>query len=209
MIKVAIADDHNLFRDGIKLIIDEEDDIKYIGGFQNGSELLSHLKYEEPDIVLMDISMPVMDGFETTKKVLEKYPKVRIIVLSMHDDEEHYHKMIELGVKGFILKKSGSFEMVKAIREVYDGGNYFSQELLQNVIISYNTKNNSKIELTEREQDVLLLICNGYTNNEIGEKLFISPKTADNYRTALLKKTKTKNSAHLVMFAMRNKLIEM
>lgn len=209
MIKVAIADDHEIFRDGVKRILSEEENIKVISSFQNGGELISFIKNKKPDVILMDISMPVMDGFDATKKALEIYPDLKIIALSMFDDEEHYHKMIELGVKGFILKKSGSFEMIKAINEVYNGGNYFSQELLQKVIVSFNNKSKVNIGLTDREKDVLLLICNGFTNNEIGEKLFISPKTADNYRTALLKKTKTKNSAHMVMFAMKYKLVEL
>ena len=208
MINVAIADDHDLFRDGVRMILSEEKDIEVIGSFKNGAELISFLQNKRPDIILLDISMPVMDGFDATKKALQKYPDIKILVLSMFDDEEHYHKMIDLGVKGFILKKSGSFEMIKAIKEIYEGGNYFSQELLQKVIVSFNKKNEVEIELTDREQEVLILICNGHTNNEIGESLFISPKTADNHRTALLKKTKTRNSAHLVMFAMKNKLIE-
>ena len=209
MIKVVIADDHEIFRDGVKMIISEEENIEVISSFQNGGELISFIKNKKPDVILMDISMPIMDGFEATKKALEIYPDLKIIVLSMFDDEEHYHKMIYLGVKGFILKKSGSFEMVKAIKEVYNGGNYFSQELLQKVIVSFNNKSKVNIGLTNREKEVLLLICNGLTNNEIGEKLFISPKTADNYRTSLLKKTKTKNSAHMVMFAMKYKLVEL
>lgn len=211
MIKVCIADDHDLFREGVELIISEEEMMVLNGSFRNGVQLINHLKtnlHNLPDIVLMDISMPEKDGIETTELMQKLFPKIKIIVLTMFDDEEHYYKMINLGVKGFILKKSGSSELVNAIVEVFGGGNYFSQELLQKIIISYNKKSQSKIELSQREQEVLILICNGFTNNEIGEKLFISPKTADNHRTSLLQKTKTKNSAHLVMYAMKNNLVE-
>lgn len=207
-IKVLIVDDHGIFRDGIKLVLSQTDDFEAIGEASNGKIFLEFINVSLPDIVLMDISMPIMDGITASKIALEKYPNLKIISLSMFGDEEYYFKMIEAGAKAVIFKKSGAEELLYALREVAKGNNYFSQELLKKLVFKISTpQNKEQLQISEREKDVLALICNGYTNKEIAEKLFISAKTVDRHRTSLLQKTETRNSAHLVMFAMQNKLI--
>lgn len=206
---IAIVDDHEMFRSGIKLILSEKEDWQIVIEAVNGVDFLNQLREVQPDIVLMDISMPELDGYNTTRKALEGFPDLKIIVLSMLSEEEYYYKMIEAGVKGFVLKNSGVDELYRAIQEVAKGNNYFAQDLLRKIVLSINNKEvNKKLKLNEREKEVLSLICNGYTNKEISEKMFLSVKSIEKYRTCLLQKTNTRNSAHLVMHAILNKLIE-
>jgi len=206
--KILIVDDHGIFRDGIKLVISQTDEYEVIGEASNGKEFIDQLDNNLPDIVLMDISMPVMDGIVASKLALEKHPGLKIISLSMFGDEEYYLKMIETGVKAVIFKKSGTTELLHALDEVSKGNSYFSQELLKKLVFKINTPQaKDELQISPREKEVLALICNGFTNKEIADKLFISSKTVDRHRTSLLQKTETRNSAHLVMFAMKNKLI--
>ena len=206
--KVLIVDDHGLFRDGIKLVISQTSDIEFAGEAANGEEFLQLIEVDLPNVVLMDISMPVMDGITASKMGTEKYPALKIISLSMCGDEEYYYKMIEAGVKGVVYKKSGSSELLHAIREVALGNNYFSQDLLKKMVFKISSPNNPGVfKISSREKDVLHLICNGFTNKEIAEKLFLSAKTVDRHRTSLLQKTETRNSAHLVIYAIQDKLI--
>jgi len=157
--------------------------------------------------------MPVLNGIETTKLALEKYPDLKIIALSMHGDEEYYYKMIEAGVKGFLLKDGGIKEIERAIYAVHEGDSYFSHELLRRIITNINKPAKKEKEqaelLTKREIEVLHEICNGLTNDEIAEKLFISAQTVKGHRSSLLSKTNCRNSASLVMYAIKHKLIEL
>jgi DNA-binding NarL/FixJ family response regulator len=205
-IGVALVDDHQLFRNGLRFIIDNEPDIQVVIEASNGKEFLFFLDNVKPDVVLMDISMPEMDGVEATKNALAKYPDLNILVLSMYSDVEYYNTMIELGVKGFILKDIDNSELAIAIRKVYAGGNYFSQELLLNLI--KNKPEAEGVDLTKREKEVLELICKGYSNQQISEELFISQRTVERHRSSLLYKTDSKNSVSLVVFAIKNKLVK-
>ncbi|MBN1116589.1 MAG: response regulator transcription factor [Bacteroidales bacterium] len=213
IVTIGIVDDHAIFRDGLKSVLSQISEFRVIYEAETGKEFLNLLNDIVPDIVLMDISMPEMDGITATEKALKKYPMLKIITLSSYSDHVYYYKMIKAGSQGFVQKKSGKEELEKAIKEVYEGKNYFPQELLRNLIfkISHDGTNNinqGKILLSKRESEVLELICTGNTNSEIADKLCISPKTVDNHRTSLLQKTETKNAAHLVMFAIKNHLIE-
>lgn len=205
-IGVAIVDDHQLFRNGLKFIINNEPDIEVVIEASNGKEFLNYLESLKPDVVLMDISMPEMDGVETTRQALLKYPDLQVLVLSMYSDVEYYNTMIELGVKGFILKDIDNNELADAIRKVFSGGNYFSQELLLKLI--KHKPENTGIELTKREKEVLELICKGYSNQQISEELFISQRTVERHRSSLLYKTESKNSISLVVFAIKNSLVK-
>lgn len=208
-IKIIIVDDHELFRDGVKIVVSQLEGFEILAEASDGKEFLDILNVLVPDIVIMDISMPRLNGCQATKLALEKYPDLKIIALSMYGEEEYYFKMIEAGAKAFILKKSGKHEVETAIMEVAKGNNYFSQDLLKKMVLKINNKEiDNRIHLTDREKEVLDLICNGLTNKEMGEKLFLSPKTIDRHRTSLLSKTNTKNTAQLVMFAIKHKLIE-
>ncbi|MBT32780.1 MAG: DNA-binding response regulator [Thalassobius sp.] len=213
MINITLVDDHKMFRDGLRFALSQVEDFNVINDFNNGVSFLEGIKNEMPDIVLMDIGMPKMDGAEATQEALKIYPNIKIIALSMFSDVEYYHKMVSIGVKGFLMKESGINELEKAIRNINSGGTYFSQELLQEIIIhisnpKVNSSNNKVTDLTRREEEVLNLICKGYDNKEIAEMLFISQKTVEGHKTNLMSKTNTKNSINLMLFAIKNNLID-
>lgn len=204
-INAIIVDDHKIFRESLTYVLESQANINVIAQANNGLELLSILKHTKPGIVLLDIEMPVMDGVEATREAIKLYPDLKILVLSMHKDEEFYSSMIDLGVKGFILKESDTQEVIKAVDEIIKGSLYFSQELLLGLL--KKRKDNICIELTTREQEVLTLIAKGLSNIEIGEKLFISARTVEKHRAELLLKTESKNSVSLVVYAIKNGLV--
>lgn len=210
---LIIVDDHMIFRQGLKSLLTIENIANVIGEASNGTvfiELLSHLK---PDLVLMDIDMPQMNGMEATRKALELMPNLKIIAFTMFSDEEYYYKMIELGVKGFILKSSGINELEKAIQEVMMGESYFSIELLRKIIINFGhkiiNKSPKNAGLTVREMEVLQQICLGLSNDEMAQKLFISVKTIKSHRSNLLEKTNCKNTPALILYAVKNKIVNL
>lgn len=210
-INIILVDDHSLFRDGLKFILSQVSGYTIIGDAANGEEFLELIKTKIPDLVLMDIAMPEMDGIEATKRALDLYPELKILALSSYGDEIYYRRMIEVGVRGFITKSSNKEELEFAINTVVNGNNYLSQDLLKKVVINISKKGKLKedeeITLTRREKEILKCICLGLSNKEIAEKLFISPKTVDNHRTSLLSKTSSKNTASLVMCAIKKNLI--
>ena len=211
-ISIIIVDDHNLFRNGLKLLLNNTPDMNVVGEADNGRNFLELLDNNLPDIVLMDIDMPVMDGIEATTEALMKFPELKVITLSMFGEEEYYFKMINAGVKGFLLKNSEINEVSNAIKTVHEGGTYFSEELLLNVVKNIRTTNTASKHhtvLSEREIEVLQKICLGLSNNEIAEILNISKRTVDKHRANLLEKTNSKNTANLVIYAMKKKLIEL
>jgi DNA-binding NarL/FixJ family response regulator len=209
-IRIIIVDDHQLFRNGLKILLNAFPGFDVVGEASNGEEFLKILANIKTDVVLMDISMPEMDGIEATVEGLKKDPGINIIALSMYGEEEYYNKMIDAGVKGFLLKDSDISEVKEAIIAVHKGGSYFSQELLYNVIqkIKHREKESKSANLSKREKEILLKICEGLSNQEIAESLFISKRTVDKHRANLLGKTNSKNTASLILFAIRNKLIE-
>jgi DNA-binding NarL/FixJ family response regulator len=214
--KIIIVDDHKLFREGLNFVINQFEDFKVVAEAADGEAFLKLIEELEVDLVLMDISMPHMDGIEATKQAIEKYPNIKILALSMFGDEEYYYKMIQAGVKGFILKESGKEELEKAIREIIEGENYFSQKLLTDIIMNLDKPNSAsarptgeKIKFTRREIEVLDLICTGLSNAEIADKLFLSLRTIEGHKSKLISKTGVKNSISLVMYALKNKYIEL
>ena len=210
-INIIIVDDHSLFRNGMKLLLSSTGNFNVIAEASNGKEFLQLLETMKPDVVLMDIDMPEMGGIEATTKAMEKNADLKIVCLSMYGEEEYYYKMIEAGVSGFLLKNSDINEVKTAITSVHEGGKFFSQELLYNVVKNIKTTqtNQELVEnLSEREIEVLKQICIGLSNQEIAEVLHISKRTVDKHRANLLDKTNSKNTAHLVMYAIKNKLID-
>jgi DNA-binding NarL/FixJ family response regulator len=209
-IRIALADDHQLFRNGLKILLESFEEFTVVAEASNGAELLNTLENSPADIILMDISMPEMDGAEATAKLTIQSPDVRVIALSMYGEEEYYYKMVDSGAKGFILKDSDINEVRDAITTVYKGGNYFSQELLYHVIrrIKNREQEVKSSGLSRREKEILLKICEGLSNHEIADALFISKRTVDKHRANLLSKTGSKNTASLILYAIKNRLIE-
>lgn len=208
-INVLLVDDHNLFRNGLKLLLNNYKNINIVGEASNGKEFAEHNSLSQTNIALVDIDMPIMDGIEATKLVMAKFPDIKIIALSMFGDYDYYSKMISAGAKGFILKNSDITEVLNAIESVHKGGTYFTEEILIGLVKNYNTKQplSKEIEVSEREIDVLKLICKGLSNNEIAEELSISKRTVDKHRSNLLSKTNSKNTASLVIYAIKNSLV--
>ena len=207
---IIIADDHQLFRNGLKMLLESIPDFEIAGEASNGEEFLQLLKNYPADIALMDINMPEMDGIEATRRGLKICPTISVIALSMYGEEEYYYKMVDAGAKGFVLKDSDISEVKEAIITVRKGGSYFSQELLYHVIqkIKHRESESKSANLSKREKEILLKICEGLSNQEIAESLFISKRTVDKHRANLLGKTNSKNTASLILFAIKNKLIE-
>jgi DNA-binding NarL/FixJ family response regulator len=204
-IKILIVDDHKLFRSGLKFILNDTVNMEVIGEASNGKEFLDVLRQTTPDVVLMDINMPFMDGMEASRQALVLQPDLHILVLSMFSDENLYTAMIDIGVKGFVLKDTDAYELTTAVQSVYNGGSYFSQDLLLRLI--RKKESNSVIELSPREKDVLNLICKGQQTNQISEGLHISQRTVERHRSSLLLKTDSANSISLVIYAVKNNLV--
>jgi DNA-binding NarL/FixJ family response regulator len=209
-IRIIIADDHQLFRNGLKILLNAFPEFEVAGEASNGEEFLKVLRNTKADIALMDINMPEMDGIEATRKGLKITPDINIIALSMYGEEEYYYKMVDAGAKGFVLKDSDIAEVKEAILTVNKGGSYFSQELLYHVIQKIKHRENEikTANLSKREKEILMKICEGLSNQEIAEALFISKRTVDKHRANLLGKTNSKNTASLILYAIKNKLIE-
>jgi len=209
-IQIIIADDHQLFRNGLKILLSSFPEFEVAGEASNGEDFLKLIKTTPADIALMDINMPEMDGIEATRRGLKICPSISIIALSMYGEEEYYYKMVDSGAKGFLLKDSDIAEVREAILTVIKGGSYFSQELLYHVIqkIKHRELESKSANLSKREKEVLHKICEGLSNQQIADTLFISKRTVDKHRANLLGKTNSKNTASLILFAIKNKLIE-
>ncbi|MFT2011267.1 response regulator [Pontibacter sp. 13R65] len=219
MINVILTDDHKIIRDGIKALLHNESTISVVGEASNGNELIQMLDDIVPDVVLMDINMPELDGFETTKYLQQHFPEIKVLVLSMLDHENYVNRVIELGASGYILKNSGKEELCAAIRLVASGSLYISSsvaiQLLKKVghqtsysgPVQTDSKDKKLKDISKRELEVLQLIGEGFTNAEIAEKLFTSKRTIETHRQNLLEKTQTKNTATLIKYALQNNII--
>lgn len=212
-IRIFLVDDHDMFRDGVKLLLSSDNLAEVVAEARNGKEFLEKIEQVNPDVVLMDISMPEMDGIEASKLAHEKYPQLKILALTMFGDEKYYYQMIQTGIKGFVLKSAGISELIKAISEVSKGENYFSGELLYKLIQNITTNKNegnvtASEKLSARELEVLKLIASGLSNEDIAKQLNLSLATIKTHRSNLLAKTSSNNTASLIMFALKNKIIE-
>ena len=207
--RILLADDHALFLSGLSGLLARRPECEVVGTAANGAECLELIRTVPHDVVLMDIDMPVMDGIEATERALAEHPHEKIITLSMHAEETFYFRMVEAGAKGFILKSADLDEVVAAIHVVCEGGSFFSQELLQHLVGSLKTSRHDQPEelLSDREKEILLLICKGLSNQEIGDRLFISKRTVDKHRANILEKTGCKNTANLVVWAIKNSVV--
>lgn len=207
-INIFLVDDHALFREGLRFLLQKIDFVDQILEAQNGLEFLEHIIEVKDCIVLMDIEMPVMNGVEATKKALERDPDLKIIALSMYSEESYLSSMIEAGASGFLLKNSSFNEVKNALTDVMEGKNYYSPHIIQSILeIMTNKINNSgkdRDDITQREKDILYYICKGFSNAEIADKLSISKRTVDKHRENLLQKTQSRNTANLVTYAIKH-----
>lgn len=216
MNKIILVDDHSLFREGIKLLIENENLGEIIAEAENGQVFLDLLPNHHPDLIIMDIEMPILNGIEATRIAMNNYPGLKILILTMLNNKTNYQELVSAGALGFVLKTSGKVEFEKAIRSIVVGGSYFSNDILRQIIQDESkqtyptlTKNSSnQLQLTSREVEVLTFLCQGLSTSEIGEKLFLSIKTIETHRSTLLKKTNTKNTINLVLYAIKNKLVD-
>lgn len=212
-IKILLVDDHQIVRDGIKSLLSDVQDCKFVGEAENGVDAIKKTEELLPDLIILDINMPVMDGITCAKVITGKHPEIKILALTMLNEQEYIKNMIAAGALGYILKNSGKEELVKAIHAVIEGKNYFSNDVKDAIFMQMIGKKSSfgkiigePIPLTRRELDVLRLIVEEYTNQEIADKLFISVRTVDAHRRNLLEKTGARNTAGLVKFAIERNL---
>lgn len=210
---IAVVDDQFLFRQGLISLLKEYDDLDVIMEASNGKELVEKLKGMQPDVVLLDLEMPLMDGIETTIAIKRKYPDVKIIILTMHTDDEFIIHMLEKGANGFLPKDKDIEEVVDAIYSVLDSGYYFDERISKAMVkgLVKAKKANPFFalqHLSKREVTVVNLICKEYTNREIADKLCLSQRTVDSYRENILLKTGAKNTAGIVMYAVKHNLLD-
>jgi DNA-binding NarL/FixJ family response regulator len=215
-IKIILADDEVLFRKGISFLLDREENIEIIFEVSNGMELVSFLKESSihPDIIMMDLKMPHLNGVDTTRIIHNDFPHIKIIALTSYDSKSFIANMISIGAASYLVKNTTPAEMIKTINEVYQKGIHYNEQvlkILQEGITSGAVKQNKTLfdedYLTNREKEVLLLICRQLNTHEIADKLFISPRTVEGHRNNLLLKTESKNVAGLVVYAIQNKII--
>ena len=205
-IRVFITDDHYMVIEGIRSLLEDDEKIELIGHASNAASCLAFLRHEQPEVILMDISMPDKSGIELCQEVKEKYPYVHVLGLSTFDQKAFVHKMTENGASGYVLKNASKQELSKAIQMVYKGHKYLSLGA-SNALKSAKRDEAGYPFITRREKDVLLLVTEGFTNIEIAEKLFISSATVDTHRKSLLAKFSMKNTAALVRFVTQHNLI--
>lgn len=214
VIKVAIADDHQIFRKGVILSLRPYTNIKFILEADNGNELLTGLKTDIPDVVLMDLRMPQKDGIETTKIINKQYPNVFVLVLSMYEDERFVSHLMENGANGYLLKNAEPQEIRKAIMDVYEKGYYLNNFVNRILIKKAHSRQktipslNSEITVSDKEREVLRYICMELTAQEIAQKMDISPRTVEAIKDRLMERFGCKNTAGLVFFAVKNNLVD-
>lgn len=214
MITYAIADDHTIFRQGLRYALADDRQLKCIGDVANGSQLLALFKDQIPDVILLDLKMPEMDGITVTQALQQLYPGIKILMLTSFDDEHIIMHLLELGVSGYLLKNADSEEIKKAIHTVHETGHYFNDLVSNTMLKALTLKNNSaqkqkdEILLSDRETEVLKLICQELTTTEIAARIFLSPRTVEGIRSSLIEKTGVKNIAGLVIYALKKEIVK-
>jgi DNA-binding NarL/FixJ family response regulator len=209
-IKLIIADDHEIFRDGLRLMLQKQPDIHLVAEAEDGKELIEQIKLHQPEVVITDVKMPRMDGVAATKHIFEHYPHIGIIALTMFDEEDLIIDMLEAGAKGYLLKNADKEEIIEAVKSVHNDEPYYckltSHRLAQLVAKSkFNPyKQKGKPVFSEREKEIITCICDGLTNKEIAAKIFLSVRTVEGLRMKLLEKMQAKNTAGIIIYAIKN-----
>lgn len=207
-IRVLIVDDHTILREGIRSLLERESDIEIVGEAGDGEEAVAKAGELEPDVVLMDIGMPKMNGIEATRRIRQKYPHIRVLILSMHDDEEYVRPLMQAGASGFVLKRSATTELVVALRAAYQGHTVLAPGLAKLAFSEGGSKQDFD-GLTERELEVLRLIAEGLTNQQIADRLFISIKTVQAHRANIMEKLQLHDAVELTKYAIRKGIISL
>ena len=212
MLRILIADDHQMFIDGIKALLESNKAFSIVGEANNGNQVIEKLETTEVDIILMDVNMPELDGIEATKKIIKAYPKVKVLMLTMFNTRDYIEKVLKAGAHGYILKNTGKEELQEAILKIMNGESFFSKEVTEKIMQGLQKKKEAQndpmfIELTDREKEVLIWIVEELTTQEIADKLFISHHTVETHRKNLISKLNVKNTAGLVKFAIQHGIV--
>lgn len=213
-INIAIADDYKIFREGIKKCIANDENLHVSFETDNGEDLIKSFKTHQPNVVIMDLKMPIMDGMEATQIIHKSFPHIKVLVVTMYEDDKFIIHLMEIGANGYLLKNSEPDEIRKAIYTVHENGYYFNdlvnKALLKKLVLKTNIKPsfNENVEFTERELEVLKLICEEKTAAEIAKDIFLSPRSVEGIRQRLIDKVGVRNTAGLVMFAVKNGIVQ-
>ncbi len=212
-IRVLVIDDHVIVRDGICALLALTGDIEAVGEATNGKDALEMVRRLMPDVILMDISMPIMDGLEATRRIHKEFPQIKIIVLTQYEDREYVLPAIESGASGFISKTAASVELTSAIRAVYRGDSFLSPSVARLLVEDYRQiaragkSTDTSEQLTDREREILKLLAEGYSTREIAQMLVISPKTVERHKTSLMAKLDIHNRLDLFKYALRKRIV--
>lgn len=213
-VRILLADDHTILRMGLKMLIGAAPDLEVVGEAADGEEAIALAQRLEPDVVLMDISMPRMDGIKATKAIKRAVPRARVLMLTMHEDDEYLFRTIQAGGSGYVLKKAADDEVLDAIRHVAGGGAFLRPAVTTRLVQDYlervgtGEESDSYNKLTEREREILGLIANGHTNAQIAQLLVISVRTVESHRANIMEKLGLQNRAELVKYALRKGLLD-
>ncbi len=211
IIRVLIADDHTIVRSGVRLLLEAETDIEVVGEALDGKEAIALVEQLHPNVVLMDIAMPGVDGLEATKKIISQWPETKVLVLTMHRSDEYFFEMIKAGASGYVLKGAETNELIHALRVVAKGEVFLypsmAGKLVKGFLDSLDGNNNALSNLSKREQEILRLLADGYTNKEIAEKLVVSPSTVHTHRSNLMNKLNLNSRRDLIQYTRRKGII--
>ncbi len=213
-IRILLADDHTILRAGLRMMLNAQPDMEVVGEAQDGRQAIAEAQRLQPDVILMDITMPDMNGIEATRQIKKLLPDTRVLILTMHEHDEYVFQALRAGASGYMLKEAADTDLISALRVIQSGQFYLSPTAQSVMVGDYlqrvrtGEEKDSYSSLTEREREILKLVAEGYTNNQIAERLIISPKTVDTHRTHVMDKLNLHSRAELVKYAMRRGLLE-
>jgi DNA-binding NarL/FixJ family response regulator len=212
--KILLVDDHQLFRDGIQNLLDQQLDLRVIGTAENGRRALEMVRMHSPDVVIMDVTMPHLNGIDATRRILEAYPDIKVIALSMHSHSRFVEEMLKAGAVGYLLKECAFEDLVRAIHEVLEGRMYLSPTITRVMVNDFlNPSQKDDVQglahLTSKERELLQLISEGYTNEDVAQSLHMSRRTVEKHRSRIMNKLGINNVAELVKFALREGLTKL
>lgn len=213
-IRILLADDHTILRAGLRMMLNAQPDMEVVGEAQDGRQAITEAQRLQPDVVLMDITMPDMNGIDATRQIKRMLPETKVLVLTMHENDEYVFQALRAGAAGYMLKEAADTDLISALR-VIQSGQFYLSPMAQSVMVGdylqrvrTGEEKDSYSSLTEREREILKLVAEGFTNNQIAEQLVISPKTVDTHRTHVMDKLNLHSRAELVKYAMRRGLLE-